>query len=89
MAKGKRTTAIREGIDRDKTYPLEEAVNMLKDRAKSKFDEKIEIAMNHGGRTRPRATGGRTQSRADARADANRYGDPGVLWPERETPGYK
>jgi large subunit ribosomal protein L1 len=48
MAKGKRTTAIREGVDRDKTYPLEEAVKMVKERAKAKFDETIEIAMNLG-----------------------------------------
>ena len=48
MAKGKRTTAIREGVDRDKAYPLEEAVKMVKERAKAKFDETIEIAMNLG-----------------------------------------
>jgi large subunit ribosomal protein L1 len=48
MAKGKRTTAIRQGVDRDKTYPLEEAVKMVKERAKAKFDETIEIAMNLG-----------------------------------------
>src|SRR5213079_701018 len=45
---GKRTTAIREGVDRDKIYPLEEAVKMVKERAKAKFDETIEIAMNLG-----------------------------------------
>jgi large subunit ribosomal protein L1 len=48
MAKGKRTTAIRQGVDRDKAYPLEEAVKMVKERAKAKFDETIEIAMNLG-----------------------------------------
>ena len=48
MAKGKRTTTIREGVDRDKAYPLEEAVKMVKERAKAKFDETIEIAMNLG-----------------------------------------
>src|SRR5919197_3508545 len=45
---GKRTRAAREGIDRTKAYPLEEAVKMIKDRAKAKFDETIEIAMNLG-----------------------------------------
>ncbi len=45
---GKRTTAIREGVDRNKTYPLEEAVKMVKERAKAKFDETIEVAMNLG-----------------------------------------
>ena len=45
---GKRTQALRQGVDRDKTYPIEEAVKMVKDRAKAKFDETIEIAMNLG-----------------------------------------
>src|SRR5262250_246596 len=45
---GKRTVAIRQGVDRTKLYPLEEAVKMVKDRAKAKFDETIEIAMNLG-----------------------------------------
>jgi large subunit ribosomal protein L1 len=45
---GKRTTSAREGIDRTKLYPIEEAVKLIKDRAKAKFDETIEIAMNLG-----------------------------------------
>jgi large subunit ribosomal protein L1 len=45
---GKRTLAAREGVDRMKLYPLEEAVKMVKDRAKAKFDETIEVAMNLG-----------------------------------------
>ena len=45
---GKRTTKIREGIDRDKAYSLTEAVKLVKERAKAKFDETIEIAMNLG-----------------------------------------
>jgi len=45
---GKRTIAAREGVDRTKLYPLEEAVKMVKDRAKAKFDETIEVAMNLG-----------------------------------------
>ena len=45
---GKRTTAIREGIDRKKLYELGEAVKMIKSRAKAKFDETIEVAMNIG-----------------------------------------
>jgi large subunit ribosomal protein L1 len=48
MAHGKRTVQAREGIDRDKFYPLGEAVKMVKDRAKAKFDETIEVAMNLG-----------------------------------------
>ena len=45
---GKRTKAAREGIERVKLYPLEEAVKMVKARATAKFDETIEIAMNLG-----------------------------------------
>ena len=48
MAIGKRTKATREGIDPAKAYPLAEAVKMVKERAKAKFDETIEIAMNLG-----------------------------------------
>src|SRR6476619_6414441 len=44
----KRTAAIREGVDREKLYPLEEAVKMVKERAKAKFDETLEVAMNLG-----------------------------------------
>jgi len=45
---GKRTRAAREGIDRTKLYPLDQAVKMVKERAKAKFDETIEVAMNLG-----------------------------------------
>ena len=45
---GKRTVAARQGVDRMKLYPLEEAVKMVKERAKAKFDETIEISMNLG-----------------------------------------
>ena len=45
---GKRTTKAREGVDREHLYPLEEAVKMVKERAKAKFDETIEVAMNLG-----------------------------------------
>jgi large subunit ribosomal protein L1 len=49
MAKlGKRTKSTREGVDRTKLYPLDEAVKMVKERAKAKFDETIEVAMNLG-----------------------------------------
>ncbi|KAB2851535.1 MAG: 50S ribosomal protein L1 [Hyphomicrobiaceae bacterium] len=43
---GKRLTAAREGIERAKYYPLEEAVKLVKSRAKAKFDETVEVAMN-------------------------------------------
>src|ERR671925_1955364 len=45
---GKRLKKAREGIDREKLYPLPEAIKMIKERAKSKFDETIEIAINLG-----------------------------------------
>jgi large subunit ribosomal protein L1 len=49
MAKaGKRVSGALEGIDRTKLYPLDQAVKMVKDRAKAKFDETIEVAMNLG-----------------------------------------
>src|ERR1700680_2305869 len=48
MAIGKRLKKAREGVDREKLYPLAEAIKLVKERAKSKFDETIEIAMNLG-----------------------------------------
>ncbi len=45
---GKRTVQLREGVDRTRLYPLEEAVKMVKERAKAKFDETIEVSMNLG-----------------------------------------
>src|SRR6201997_1866918 len=48
MAIGKRLTKAREGVDLTKLYPLPEAIKMVKERAKAKFDETIEISMNLG-----------------------------------------
>ncbi len=45
---GKRAVKAREGIDPAKAYPLDEAVKLVKARAKAKFDETIEVAMNLG-----------------------------------------
>jgi large subunit ribosomal protein L1 len=45
---GKRITSARKDIDRMKLYPVDEAVKLVKERAKAKFDETIEIAMNLG-----------------------------------------
>ncbi|UZF94108.1 50S ribosomal protein L1 [Bosea sp. NBC_00550] len=45
---GKRVVKGREGIDRTKLYPLDQAVSFIKDRANAKFDETVEIAMNLG-----------------------------------------
>src|SRR5215208_5974194 len=48
MSQGKRYKAAFAIVDRDKTYPLEEAVKIVKANAKAKFDETIEISMNLG-----------------------------------------
>ncbi|RAZ71126.1 MULTISPECIES: 50S ribosomal protein L1 [Mesorhizobium] len=49
MAKiAKRVAKSREGIDPNKAYALSEALQLLKDRSKVKFDETVEISMNLG-----------------------------------------
>ena len=48
LAGGKRLAAAAEGIEPTKAYAVEEAVKLVKSRAKAKFDETIEIAMNLG-----------------------------------------
>jgi large subunit ribosomal protein L1 len=45
---GKRLKAAREGVDREKAYAVDEAVKVVKERAKAKFDETVEVAMNLG-----------------------------------------
>jgi large subunit ribosomal protein L1 len=45
---GKRIAQAREGIERTKLYPLSDAVKLVRERAKAKFDESVEIAMNLG-----------------------------------------
>src|SRR5688572_8647744 len=49
MAKlSKRQKDERKIVDSNKTYSLDEAVGILKQNAKAKFDETIEVAMNLG-----------------------------------------
>ncbi len=48
LAGGKKRVAVYDGVDPTQAYKVEDAVKMLKDRAKAKFDETIEIAMNLG-----------------------------------------
>src|ERR1700694_125362 len=48
MAIGKRLNKAREGVNREKLYPIADAIKMVKERAKSKFDETVEIAINLG-----------------------------------------
>ena len=49
---GKRLRASYEGIDREAVYSVTDAVKLIKERAKAKFDETVEIAMNLGIDTR-------------------------------------
>ena len=48
MASGKRLKSGYELIDRDKTYTIDEAAKIIKEAAKAKFDETIEISVNLG-----------------------------------------
>ena len=49
MAKvGKRVAALRAKIDRTKLYPVDEALNLIKETATAKFDESIDIAVQLG-----------------------------------------
>ena len=46
MATGKRLNKAYEGIDRTAFYKAEEAVKLIKARAKAKFDETVEVSVN-------------------------------------------
>ncbi|MEL7029965.1 MAG: 50S ribosomal protein L1 [Pseudomonadota bacterium] len=49
MAKqAKRMGAARANVDRNKQYPLDEAVRLVKENASAKFDETVELALNLG-----------------------------------------
>jgi large subunit ribosomal protein L1 len=48
IAGGKRLAEARKGIGSDKAYSIAEAVKLVKERAKAKFDETVEVAMNLG-----------------------------------------
>jgi large subunit ribosomal protein L1 len=49
MAKlSKRAQAIRANVNRDKAYPLLDALALVKDCANAKFDESVDIAINLG-----------------------------------------
>jgi len=45
---GKRIRSAREGIDVAQLYTIQDAVKLVKSRAKAKFDETIEVSMNLG-----------------------------------------
>jgi len=44
----KRVKAAREGVDRNRLYPVTEALQVLKTHATAKFDESVEVAINLG-----------------------------------------
>jgi large subunit ribosomal protein L1 len=48
MARSKRYAGALKNVDREMSYPLPEAVKIVKANAKAKFDETIEVAMNLG-----------------------------------------
>ncbi|POF63415.1 50S ribosomal protein L1 [Novacetimonas maltaceti] len=48
MAKNKRLAAARANVDATKAYGLDEAIALVKQGAKAKFDETVEISMNLG-----------------------------------------
>jgi large subunit ribosomal protein L1 len=48
MAKNKRLKAAQGAVDRNRLYPLNDAVKLVKSNATAKFDETVEIALNLG-----------------------------------------
>jgi large subunit ribosomal protein L1 len=48
LAGGKRMVQVNEGLAPGKAYSVDDAIKIIKARAKAKFDETIEIAMNLG-----------------------------------------
>src|ERR1700744_5239156 len=48
MTIAKRYKKTTEGLDRNKSYTVEEAVKLIKARATAKFDETIELSLNLG-----------------------------------------
>ena len=48
MAQGKRFRAATGNVDRDKAYPVSEAIKLVKENATAKFDETVEIAVRLG-----------------------------------------
>jgi large subunit ribosomal protein L1 len=48
MAKNKRLEAARAKVDKSKTYPLPDAIRLVKQNARAKFDETVEMSMNLG-----------------------------------------
>src|SRR5208283_5333873 len=47
MARNKRLAAARKAVDSTKAYALADAIKLIKSISKAKFDETVEIALNH------------------------------------------
>src|SRR5580698_2950580 len=48
MKHGKRLNSAYAAVDTAKTYPLEQAIHLIKTNAKAKFDETVEMSLNLG-----------------------------------------
>jgi len=48
MAVGKKHQAAKDKVDRERTYPLDEALTILKDAAFAKFDETVDLTVRLG-----------------------------------------
>ena len=48
MKQGKRLKSAYAAIDTSKSYPLDEAIRLIKSNAKAKFDETVEMSLNLG-----------------------------------------
>jgi large subunit ribosomal protein L1 len=48
MKHGKKYRASADDVDREKAYPVDEAVRMVKEMAKSKFDETVDLVVRLG-----------------------------------------
>ena len=48
MAQGKRIRSLNEKVDREKMYPLGEALGLVKELSNAKFDETVDAAVNLG-----------------------------------------
>ncbi|HET6608742.1 MAG TPA: 50S ribosomal protein L1, partial [Rhodopila sp.] len=48
MAKNKRLAAARKAVETSKSYPLADAIKLIKSISKAKFDETVEMSMNLG-----------------------------------------
>jgi ribosomal protein L1 len=84
--KGKRLREAAEGLDRAQVYPLDEAVQLIKTRARAKFDETVEIALNLGvdpPASRSRSPSSPAAPRRTRRRPRARTSSAPRTWPRR------